>query len=131
MGAFFAATHFNQSPYDKLEYIKKLQETGSTVMMVGDGLNDSGALKQSDVGISVTDDTSVFTPASDGILMGTKVAFLDRFLSLSKSADRILKAGFVISFLYNIVGLSFAVTGNLDPIVAAILMPVTTDRIDS
>ncbi len=126
MDSFFAATHFHQSPQNKLEYIKNLQEKGSTVMMVGDGLNDSGALKQSDVGISVTDDTGIFTPASDGILLGAKVVLLDQFLLLAKSADRILKISFIISFLYNIVGLSFAVTGNLDPVIAAILMPLSS-----
>ncbi len=126
MGLFFSEMHFNQNPHDKLSYIETLQAKGNTVMMLGDGLNDSGALKQSDIGISVTDDTGIFTPASDGILMGNKVAMLDRFLALSKSATRILKISFVISFLYNIVGLSFAVTGNLDPIVAAILMPVSS-----
>ncbi len=126
MDQYFNELHFNQSPHDKLEYISQLQQTGKSVMMLGDGLNDSGALKQSDVGISVTDDTGVFTPASDGILMGDKIYLLDRFLSLSKSADRILKGSFVISFLYNVVGLSFAVTGNLDPIVAAILMPLSS-----
>lgn len=126
MGSFFSEMQFNQNPHDKLDYIKTLQGKGNTVMMLGDGLNDSGALKQSEVGISVTDDTGIFTPASDGILMGNKVVLLDRFLALSKSATRILKTSFVISFLYNIVGLSFAVTGNLDPIVAAILMPVSS-----
>jgi len=117
---------FNQSPHDKLDFIRSLQHNGQKVLMVGDGLNDSGALKQSDVGIAVTDNTGVFTPACDGILHGEKIGELDRFLELAKSSTAILKTAFVISFLYNAVALSFAVTGNLTPMVAAILMPISS-----
>jgi P-type Cu+ transporter len=95
-------------------------------MMVGDGLNDSGALRQSDVGISVTDDTGVFTPACDGILQGNRIGSLDKFLKLAQTSTVILKTGFVISFLYNAIALSFAVSGHLTPLVAAILMPISS-----
>lgn len=117
---------FNQSPHDKLNYISSLQHAGKKVMMLGDGLNDSGALKQSDVGIAVTDDTGVFTPACDGILQGDQIGMLDRFLALAKSATNIVKAGFVLSFMYNAIALSFAVSGHLTPLVAAILMPLSS-----
>ena len=117
---------FNQSPHDKLEFIKGLQAQGKKVLMVGDGLNDAGALKQSDVGIAVTDDTAVFTPACDGILQGDEINSLDHFIDLAKSSTQILKAAFVISFMYNAIALTFAVTGHLTPLVAAILMPVSS-----
>jgi P-type Cu+ transporter len=117
---------FNQDPHHKLEYIRKLQLQGKKVLMVGDGLNDSGALKQSDVGIAVTDDTGVFTPACDGILQGDRVNALDQYIELAKSSASILKAGFIISFIYNAIALSFAVTGHLTPLIAAILMSVSS-----
>jgi Cu+-exporting ATPase len=118
--------NFNQSPHDKLNFIRNLQEKGKQVMMIGDGLNDSGALKQSNVGIAVTDDTGIFTPACDGILRGDKIGILDKFLKLSKTATMIVKTGFGISFFYNVIALSFAVSGHLTPLVAAILMPVSS-----
>lgn len=125
---FGAATPllFNQSPQEKLQYIKDLQRQGKKVLMVGDGLNDAGALRQSDVGIAVTEDSGVFTPASDGILYGENIHMLDKYLDLARSSSYILKAGFAISFFYNAVALSFAVSGNLTPLVAAILMPISS-----
>lgn len=117
---------FSQSPHDKLHYVSELQSSGSKVMMLGDGLNDSGALKQSDVGIAIADDTGIFTPSCDGILSGSQLEKLDVFLGLSKSALTVLKVSLGISFLYNVVGLSFAVTGHLTPLVAAILMPISS-----
>ncbi|GHN00309.1 ATPase [Cytophagales bacterium WSM2-2] len=121
-----ALLFFNQSPHDKLEYIHNLQQNGKTVLMVGDGLNDSGALKQSDVGIAVTDNAGVFSPACDGILDGSNLNSLDKFISLARSSTVILKSAFFISFLYNAIALGFAITGNLTPLTAAILMPLSS-----
>jgi len=129
MQTFFgkaAEMRFNQSPHDKLAYIQTLQNHHKTVVMLGDGLNDSGALKQSDIGIAVTDDTGVFTPACDGILQGDKLQYLDKIILLAKKSTRILKVAFAISFFYNIIALSFAVSGLLTPLVAAILMPISS-----
>lgn len=117
---------FNQSPEDKLQFISGLQENGKKVAMLGDGLNDAGALKQSNVGIAVAEDTNSFTPSSDVIMHGSKVTDLRKFLQLSRDAIIIVKITFIISFFYNIIGLSFAVTGHLSPLVAAILMPVSS-----
>ena len=117
---------FNQTPHDKLNYIAHLQKTGKKVLMIGDGLNDAGALKQSDVGLAITDDSGIFTPACDGILMGDNLIILDRYLELAQIANVILKTGFLISFFYNAIALAFAVTGHLTPLVAAILMPISS-----
>ena len=120
------AMAFNQSPEDKLNYIKELQDRSFKVAMLGDGLNDAGALKQSNVGIAISDDTNSFTPSSDVIMNGDKVVDLDKYLNVCKGSITIVKMTFIISFLYNIVGLSYAVTGHMDPLFAAIIMPISS-----
>jgi Cu+-exporting ATPase len=122
-----APLHFNQSPQSKMDYIKALKETnGLRVLMLGDGLNDAGALKQSDVGIAVSENTSQFSPASDAILDSSKVGLMGAFLRYARSGKHIVMTSFIISILYNIVGLSFAVQAKLSPMVAAILMPASS-----
>ena len=122
---------FNQKPEQKLEYIDSLQKQGKNVMMVGDGLNDSGALAQSNVGISISENVNVFSPACDGILDASQFDRIAFFLRYSKNAMKTIYMSFGLSLLYNVVGLSYAVTGNLLPIVAAIIMPLSTITIVS
>ncbi len=126
---------FNQSPQQKLDFIKN-QQMGSfsslgvwdkkNVLMLGDGLNDAGALMQSQVGFAVSENSAQFSPASDAILDGSKVSMLHKFISYAKAGKKIVLASFVLSILYNIVGLSFAVQGILSPMIAAILMPASS-----
>lgn len=117
---------FNQKPKDKLEHIARLQEYGHQVAMIGDGLNDAGALQQSNVGIAVSENVNVFSPACDAILDASKFKELPAYLDAAKKSIQIIKMSIAVSFLYNLVGLYFAVTGQLAPVVAAIIMPISS-----
>lgn len=117
---------FNQQPADKLETIKQLQEKGKKVMMIGDGLNDAGALRQADTGIAVTENNNNFTPASDVILDAARLPQLFRMIQLCRANKKVVITAFVISIMYNIIGIYFAVQGVLSPVIAAILMPCSS-----
>lgn len=117
---------FNQGPKDKLTYIKRLNNEGKLTLMVGDGLNDAGALKESKVGIAITDKVTNFSPASDAIMDAGMINKLPEFLNFTKTSRNIIKASFGLSFSYNIVGVYFAVQGLVSPVFCAILMPISS-----
>ncbi len=118
--------YFDQSPKDKLQFIKNLQKEGKKVLMIGDGLNDAGALQQSNVGIVVTENMNNFTPACDAILQADHFSQLRGFLNLSKAGVKIVFGAYLLAVVYNIIGLSYAVQGLLSPVIAAILMPLSS-----
>ncbi len=118
---------FNQKPGDKAEFIKSLQDKGEKVLMTGDGLNDAGALMQADVALTVADKAYHFSPASDAVLEAGEFARLARFIQFTKTSLNIVKLSFIISFFYNVIGVSIALSGNLlTPVIAAILMPISS-----
>lgn len=117
---------FEQTPKDKLEYVLDLKEKGKSVLMIGDGLNDSGALGAANVGIAVSEDVFRFSPSSDAIIEAEKLWDLNGFMKTSTYSKSILAACLIFSLSYNVVGLSFAISGNLTPLVAAILMPISS-----
>lgn len=126
---YFSSTtslHFNQTPVDKLDYVIQLKQNGKNVIMIGDGLNDAGALLKADVGITIADDIYHFSPACDAILQSSKFGRLQDFIAFSGSALKIVYASYLISFMYNIVGLTFAIQGLLSPVFAAVLMPLSS-----
>ena len=94
--------------------------------MIGDGLNDAGALQQSNVGVTLADDINNFTPSCDAILDAKKLSSLPSILKLARSAQWIIRMSFAISIFYNLIGLYFATQGLLKPVSAAILMPCST-----
>jgi Cu+-exporting ATPase len=117
---------FNQKPEQKLQFIEVLQKQGKNVMMIGDGLNDAGALAQSNIGIAISENVNVFSPACDGIMDATQFSKLDYFLNFSKNAMKTIYISFGLSLFYNVIGLYFAITGQLSPLVAAIIMPLSS-----
>lgn len=114
------------SPVDKTQIVRDRQQAGHRVLMVGDGLNDAGALAQSDVGITVTETTAALTPASDAIMDAGSLRELPGFLQMTRRARRIVIASLFISLCYNLTGVSLAVAGMMTPLIAAILMPLSS-----
>lgn len=121
-----ARLNFNQSPLDKLSFIRAMQKSGRTVMMAGDGLNDAGALRQSDVGVAVVERMGVFSPASDVIMEASGVPRLFEILALARRAALIVRLSFLVSAVYNLVGIAIAASGLLSPVICAILMPLSS-----
>ncbi|RYZ55278.1 MAG: HAD family hydrolase [Sphingobacteriales bacterium] len=117
---------FRQRPGDKLQYVEKLQAAGKKVAMIGDGLNDAGALSQSNVGISLADDINNFTPSCDAILDASRFEKLPGMLKLGRLSGKIINTSFAISIIYNCIGLGISVQGKMNPMIAAILMPLST-----
>ena len=117
---------FQQQPHDKVRAIEALAIKGKQVVMVGDGLNDAAALSRAKVGIAVTEAQGQFTPASDAVLSASSLNQLDRMFAVARDSRKVIRLAFFISILYNLVGLSFAVSGQLEPVVAAILMPASS-----
>ena len=121
-----AKMFFNQQAQEKMDFIRELQQQGKNVLMTGDGLNDAGAFMQSQVALSIADDIYHFSPAGDAIVDATKLGQLYRFIRFAHQSVGIVRISFAISLLYNLVGLSYALSGHLSPVVAAILMPVSS-----
>ena len=88
---------FHQQPEDKLNYIKNLQLKGASVIMIGDGLNDAGALKQSEVGIAITEQANNFTPSSDAIVEAGQLSRLTRFIALCRRRPKVVAARFKLA----------------------------------
>lgn len=125
--AYFSGVlmHFNQQPEDKMHYVEQLRREGE-VAMIGDGLNDAGALRAADFGVAVVDDLYAFSPACDAILHAGVLNRFEALLRFAQGAMRTVRRSFLISFFYNAIGISFAVQGLLTPLVAAILMPLSS-----
>lgn len=117
---------FNQNPEQKRSYVEKLQNSGQKVMMLGDGLNDSTALNQADLGIAIMNSSNGFTPASDIIIKSDNIAALPKIIKYTSRYRMVVNTIFVFSIVYNILGLYFAMQGNLHPLIAAVLMPLSS-----
>ncbi len=117
---------FNQKPKDKLNYISAQQDKGEKIMFFGDGLNDAGALQKSNVGIVITENINNFTPASDVIVSADRFSKIKDYIDYIRQSRKLIFAAYIIAFMYNVVGISFAATGNLSPLIAAVLMPISS-----
>jgi len=110
-------------PQEKATFVRNLQEGGSTVAMVGDGINDAPALAQADLGIALSSGADIAMQAAAVVIMqgpahGSLRKMLDVF-DLSRLAIRVVRQNLFWAFFYNIIGITLAVTGVLSPIFAA------------
>ncbi|WDE95732.1 heavy metal translocating P-type ATPase metal-binding domain-containing protein [Lentisphaera profundi] len=117
---------FQQKPQDKLAKIREMKQSHKSLVMFGDGLNDSGALREADVGVAIAENSQSFTPASDVIMHGDQLQNLGKIQAYMKWVMNLIRVSFVFSLLYNFTGLAFAVTGYLSPLTSAILMPLSS-----
>jgi Cu+-exporting ATPase len=117
---------FNQTPQNKFDFVKSLQSKNQKVLMVGDGLNDAGALSAANTGIAITENINTFSPACDAILAGDQLKKISEFIQFSRTSIKIILFNFTVSIAYNLFGLSIALQGLLTPLLAAILMPLSS-----
>ena len=116
--------HFRQTPAQKMAHIESLSREG--VAMVGDGLNDAGALKKATLGLAVVDQLHAFSPASDALVEAHSLSRLPEAIRLAKQGRKTVVILLGVSVLYNGVGMVFALQGWLTPLVAAVLMPLSS-----
>ncbi|MBS1562268.1 MAG: heavy metal translocating P-type ATPase [Bacteroidetes bacterium] len=126
-GAFPPSSmYFSQRPTEKVDRINELRTERRHVLMVGDGLNDAGAMRAANVAIAVTDDAATLVPACDVIMRAHQLSNLDGLLRYARSMRRVIVFNFIISIAYNALGLTLALVGILTPLATAILMPVSS-----
>ena len=119
---FNAGQFYDRKPSEKAAL---LQGT-SNVLFIGDGLNDVEALSQASVGLSVIDGDLGYFPKSDGVIEADQLPLLHTHITYAKKMVATVKWSYGLSLLYNAVGLTFALSGQLTPVVAAILMPLSS-----
>ncbi|PKR79776.1 heavy metal translocating P-type ATPase [Brumimicrobium salinarum] len=118
--------HFNLSPTDKKQHIIDFNNAGDVVAFIGDGLNDSEALAEAELGISVSEDEFRFTPKCDAIIESDKIKNLKGFFKFGLHAKKVLRTCMYFSLVYNTFGITFAFLGYVTPLFAAILMPISS-----
>lgn len=114
------------SPEDKLATVKQSRDQFPTVVMIGDGANDAAALAASDVGIAVRGGAEVSLHAAPVYLANSQLTNIARLLKGSVTTTRVIYFNFAVSLAYNLVAVGLAITGNISPLLAAIIMPLSS-----
>ena len=112
----------NCLPEDKVDHIARLRDEGRTILMVGDGLNDTGALAAADVSLSPASALDAARVASDMVLLGQSFEVLPQAVHCARAARRRISENFKIATIYNIIAVPLAVIGLATPLIAALAM---------
>lgn len=115
----------NQTPEDKLSYIKNTQKN-NIVAFVGDGINDSPALKQADVGIASAHSTQIAQSAGDIVIHKGGVSKIVEVIELAKKSQSRINQNLFLAFVYNTLMIPIAITGNISPNMAALAMAASS-----
>lgn len=115
-------TFYQVTPKDKLELVKKTPLS----IMVGDGANDAMALKEAEIGIAVKGSIDISLQAADIYLSKLGVAPIVDVIKISREALNVIKRNMLFSLLYNLIGAALAITGYINPLWAAVLMPISS-----
>jgi Cu2+-exporting ATPase len=126
LGLPFVRACGGASPETKLERIRSLRASGQRIFMVGDGVNDAAAMSAANVGIAVHGGAEVCLAAAD--VFTTRPGLTTVVLAAlgARRSVRAIRLGVALSLAYNLVGIALAISGHLSPLVAAILMPLSS-----
>ena len=113
------------TPEEKLYFVNQRKKR-ELVVMIGDGVNDAAALSSADVGIAVRSNTGVSLTAADISLVNPKMSLVVELVKASRRTMKVIRRNLIISLSYNIIAIFMAALGYINPLVAAVLMPISS-----
>jgi len=113
-------------PEDKIKEIEKEKKKGKVVAMVGDGINDAPSMVKADIGIAMGCGTDITKESANISLVSDDLRKVPLVLILARKVRKVIYTNIFWAFIYNIIGIGFALTGNLNPILAALAMVLSS-----